>query len=354
MALSAGRPAWALPSTLPFGARTFLERFRPRPPGRLLRPEYRGRIIVLVMRRAAPFLALLALVACGPQVEGPVAPLAVEQFAAGSAFDASASRQAVVNFVDAYAASPTEGAGALANLVWGEEMAAWVRWLDVQHHEFPGAIDALADIRDVEFVESLQARRARGAHVGLSATVTFRFAPEGAAAFELARILDGPVTLVRGEDGTYLVFDLLRDGVPMSDGIQVFRNESRTAGEVEVVLDSLFMFQPYWQFNVVVSNRGTEPLVVDREGVGLYVGAADTFERLEGTLTGSLEVIPPGDEVAGLLTYPIQDSAEGRVLTLVYGSGRDALRFEFPLEGLVSAVPPPPPTGEETAVGVTG
>src|SRR5437867_4275878 len=38
VALSAGRPAWALPSTLPCGVRTFLERFsRPRPPDRLLR-----------------------------------------------------------------------------------------------------------------------------------------------------------------------------------------------------------------------------------------------------------------------------------------------------------------------------
>jgi hypothetical protein len=39
VALSAGHPAWALPSTLPCGVRTFLERHtipRPRPPGRLL------------------------------------------------------------------------------------------------------------------------------------------------------------------------------------------------------------------------------------------------------------------------------------------------------------------------------
>src|ERR671930_1301696 len=44
VALSAGRPAWALPSTLPCGVRTFLERCRPRPPGRLLRAQYRKRV----------------------------------------------------------------------------------------------------------------------------------------------------------------------------------------------------------------------------------------------------------------------------------------------------------------------
>ena len=306
------------------------------------------------MRRSIPVLALLVLAACAPELDGPSAPIAAEQFAAGSAFDASASRQAVVDFVDAYAASPTEGAGALANLVAGPKLASWVRWLDVQHREFPGAIDAVADIRDVEFVGALEAEEARGAQVGLSASVTFRFAPEGADEFERSRILDGPVTLFRTDDGAYLVFDLQRDGVPMSDGIQVFEEETRSRAGVEIVLDSLFMFPPNWQFNVVVRNLGTEPLFVDPDGVGLYVGGPDEFERVEGAITGSLEVVLPGEEVDGILAYPLQDSAEGRVLTLVYGSGHDVLRFEFPLDGLIDVVPPPPPTDEETTTGVTG
>ena len=41
MALSTGRPAWVLPSTLPCGVRTFLERCHPRSPGRLLRTQSR-------------------------------------------------------------------------------------------------------------------------------------------------------------------------------------------------------------------------------------------------------------------------------------------------------------------------
>jgi hypothetical protein len=48
--------------------------------------------------------------------------------------------------------------------------------------------------------------------------------------------------------------------------------------------------------------------------------------------------------------FPAQDNAKGRVLSLVYGTGKDALRFEFPLDDLVSVVPPPPPPPEgETA-----
>jgi hypothetical protein len=53
--------------------------------------------------------------------------------------------------------------------------------------------------------------------------------------------------------------------------------------------------------------------------------------------------------VDGLMVFPAQDTADGRVLSLVYGTGKQALRFEFPLEDLVTVVPPPPP-GDEVSV----
>jgi hypothetical protein len=305
------------------------------------------------MRPALLLSLLLALASCTPEPEGPVAPIALEQFVAGAAYDASAARQAVVDFVDAYAASPTEGPGALAGLVAGDELASWVRWLDVQHREFPGSIHAVADVRDVEFVVTAQARRTKAAQVALSASVTFRFAPDGDQPFERSRILDGPVTLVQGDDGTFRVLDLQRDGVPMSDGIQVFEAESRARDGVEVVLDSLFMFRPNWQFNVIVRNVGDAPVVLDRQTVGLYVEDADGFERVEGAVTDSLAVIPPGAEVPGILAYPLQDSARGRVLALSFTRGRDVLRFDFPLQDLVTVVPPPPPSAEPPAADVT-
>lgn len=306
------------------------------------------------MRRLLPLLSLtLVLAACAPEPSGPIAPIAKEQVAAAPALDASAARQAVVEFVDAYASSPTEGVGALSQVVAGTELVSWVRWLDVQNREFTGSIRASADVRDVEFIGSIQARQATGARVGLSASVTFEFAPEGADAFERARILDGPVTLLRTEAGTYKVIDLMRDGVPMSAGIQVFRDQSQTEGGVRVSLDSLFMFPPSWQFNVVIRNRGSRPLVLDPEVAGLYVESEGDFERLDAALTGSLAVVPGSAEAEGILAYPLQDSAEGRVLTLAYQRGGDVLRFEFPLEDLVTAVPPPPPTAETPAEDAT-
>jgi hypothetical protein len=294
--------------------------------------------------RALSFLLLLG--SCAPEPDGPVAPIAPEQIAVAPALDASAARQAVVDFVSAYAASPTEGVGALANAVAGTELLSWVRWLDVQHREFSGGIRGGADILDVEFIRAIDARRPL-AQVGLSAAVTFEFDPEGADAFERRRNLYGSVTLIQTETGVYKVVDLSRDGVPMSDGIQIFEDETRSKGGVSVTLDSLFMFPPNWQFNVVVRNTTEEVLLLDPEASGLFVEGTDGVERMAGVVTGSLAAVPPGGLVDGILAYPLQEAGEGRMVSLVYLAGRETIGFDFPLDGLVTVVPPPPLAPDE-------
>jgi hypothetical protein len=298
--------------------------------------------------RALIVLVLLSLAACSPKLGGPAAPIAEAQVTPAPALHAGAARETVVSFVEAYRASPQNGAIALARLVAGPDLASWVRWLDVQHREFDGTIDAASDVRDVEFIGTLEARRASGAQVGLSASVTFVFDPADDDPIELIRVLDGPVTLVRTELGAYRIVDLLRNGVPMSDGIEVFRNEERTEGALTVQLDSLFMFPPNWQFNVILGNAGDEDVVLDQAGAAMFVDSGSGFERVDGVITPSLGVIPAGQTVEGLMVFPAQETAQGRVLSLVYGTGEDALRFEFPLDDLVTVVPPLPPV-EETA-----
>jgi hypothetical protein len=275
---------------------------------------------------------LLVLGACAPELTGPATPIAEAQVTPAPALEASASRQTVVDFIEAYRASPNEGIGPLAQLVAGEELAAWVRWLDVQHREFEGTIDGAADVRDVEFIGTVQARRALGAQVGLSASVTFVFEPDDAEPIELVRVLDGPVTLVRTEPGRYRVLEL-------------FRNEERTESGITVRLDSLFMFPPRWQFNLIVGNRTGHDLVLDPDGAALFEDTGSGFERVDGVITPSLTIVPAGGTVDGLMVFPAQTTARGRVLSLVYGTGRDALRFEFPLDDLLTVVPPPPPEG---------
>ena len=313
--------------------------------------EVSGRIIGASMHgRAARFVVLLlALAACARDPVGPVAPIAPAQLAPGPALEASAARQAVVEFVQAYRDSPDQGVGPLRDLVAGRDLASWVEWLDVQNREFDGTIQSAADVRDVEFIGAVTTRRALLASVGLSASVAFRFDPPDAEPIDLVRVLDGPVTLVRSAAGTYLVEDLLRNGVPMSDSIQPFSDQVRTEGDLSVRLDSLFMFPPKWQFNIVIENQGDHDIALDAEGASLFVDHGEAFERVEGVITGSLDIVRAGETVQGLMVFPAQRSVDGRVLSLVYGSGRKALRFEFPLQDLVTVVPPPPPTDAGTA-----
>jgi hypothetical protein len=152
------------------------------------------------------------------------------------------------------------------------------------------------------------------------------------------------------------VFDLQRDGVRMSEAIEAFRDEVRTEQKVEVQLDSLFMFPPNWQFNMVIRNDASEPLFLDANSTGLYVEEGDGFERIPAVISGPFEVVPPASEVEGILAFRLQPTASGRVLTLAYKLGRrdrNQVLFEFPLEGLVTSVPPPPPADQETAGDVT-
>ena len=67
-----------------------------------------GRIIRTTMRARAAiaWLPVIALAACAQQPVGPAAPIAPAQLAPGPALEASAARQAVVGFIDAYRESP--------------------------------------------------------------------------------------------------------------------------------------------------------------------------------------------------------------------------------------------------------
>lgn len=310
------------------------------------------------MRVRAAFVLLSAtlLAACTEEPVGPAAPIAPAQLTPAPALDASAAREAVVEFVEAYRDSPTDGIDPLMALVAGPDLASWAKWLNVQNTEFDGTIRGASDVRDVEFVGAISTPRASGASVGLSASVAFRFSPNGDKPFEFVRILDGPVTLVRTAPGSYRVLDLVRDGVPMSDSIQPFRNQTRTDGGVTVRMDSLFMFMPTWQFNVVVENRSAHDVQLAEDGAALFADQGDGFDRVGGRprVTSSLLTIPAGETVEGLVAFRAQSSADGLVLSLAYGQGEDALSFEFPLADLVTSVPPLPPTDEQTATGPTG
>lgn len=310
------------------------------------------------MRRPLAFalvVASVALASCAPAPRGPAAPIAQEQVVAAPELTSSSSRQTVRELIEAYAGSPRDGGAALAELVTGDELERWVYWLGIQHAQFPGRVDGEADIRRIAFVGTAPVNQALGAQVQLSASVDFTYAPLGEDPFERARILDGPVTLVSRRPGDWRVLDLTRDGVPMSDGIELFTDEVLEDDGVAVRLDSLFMFTPNWQFNVIVENRTTEAIALDPEATGLYIeGPGGDFERVGGVPSPALGQVPGGTGVQTLLAFPLQDSADDRVLVLTFRSEEQVYGFDFPLEDLVRAVPPPPPTTGSDGGRTTG
>lgn len=299
------------------------------------------------MRRAAiGLLVPLLLAGCADQTQGPAAPIAAERVTPGPALDAGAARQTVIDFLDAYAGVPSDDGAALARLVAGEELQTWVTWLAVQDAQFPGIVTGEPDLRGVAFLGTVPVRRATGAQVDIGASVTFTYRPTDGKPFARTRILDGPVTLASASPGEWRVVDVTRDGVPMSDGIQLFRGEERTEGDVTVTLDSLFMFAPNWQFNVIVENRSGAPVELVPDATGLFVEQAGTFAPVEGVTSPSMDEIGAGSGTGGLMSFPQQDSADGRVLVLTYRRGGEDYRFDFPLQDIVTVVPPPPPTTE--------
>lgn len=300
------------------------------------------------MRRLAElFLPILLLTSCARSTGGPEAPIALEQVTPAPALSGGAARQTVIEFVDAYADAAADGGAGLEDLVTGDELKSWVRWLAVQNAQFPGRVDGHPDLRSVAFVGTTRTPRAVGAQVDLGASIRFSYAPAQGEPFDRTRILDGPVTLVSSSPGGWRVLDLTRDGVPMSDGIELFKDETRTEGGVTVRLDSLFMFTPNWQFNVIVENRTDGELRLDPEGTALFVQrSAGEFDRVEGVVSPALTMLPSGTGVQSLLSFPLQDSAKGRVLLLTFRERDRIYRLDFPLEELVTTVPPPPPTSE--------
>lgn len=290
-------------------------------------------------------VGLLLVAASCTTLHGPGRPIAREEVLGDAGLDVTAARTVAERFVLAYARASQDGGRSLGSLVAGSKLESWVRWLNVQNREFRGTISAQPSIREVDFVAELQTGSATGVQVALDASVTFTFDPVGAQPFERTRNLAGGMVLVKTAPFEWRVLDASRDGQLMSDGIQILRKQVLSDHGVTVRLDSVFTFAPNWQFNVIVKNDTSGPVALDPAGAILFVKTGkDQFDPVDGVVTGSLQVIPAHGSVKGLMAFPEQASAQGRVLTLDYASGGRTPRFAFPLQGLVTATPLPATT----------
>jgi hypothetical protein len=299
------------------------------------------------VRRLALLLAAgLLTSSCATSTRGPSQPVAQEQLVGPEGVDVAAARQTALAFLSAYAASPSGVAG-LRDLVAGSDLRSWVRWLDVQNREFDGTISGATDVRSAAFVASVPIRRAIGAEIDVSASVTFSFTPTTGDAFERTRILDGPMTLIRTGTAEWRVVDVTRDGVSMDAGITRLDGQVHRLAGVTVRLDSVFRFVPNWQFNLVVTNDTRSAIGLDPSAAALVVRQAGGVQAVPTTPTRSLAAIAPGASVEALLAVPFQDSDRGRALSLPFLSADGKLRrFVFRLDGLID-----PSSGPSTGAG---
>lgn len=299
------------------------------------------------MRRLlVPAALLLLLASCGPASRGPTETVALEQISGEAGLDIASARQAVLDFVDAYANASDDGGAQLLTVVDGPKLRTWVHWLGVQSQGFPGSIDATTEVGSLRFVGRGSVGGAAGAQVDLGATVKFDYRPQGGDPFSVTRTLDGPVTLTRVGAGAWRVIDATRDGQAMDRAIQLFKNVEQTKQGVTVTVDSVFMFTPRWQFNVIVHNASAIPIEIDARATAVFVKQpGGSYEPTKKTaITPSLATIAPGTTVEGLVSVPSQPSANNRILEIPFALGGKLLQFQFSLAGVVDPVPLTVPT----------
>ncbi len=269
--------------------------------------------------------------------------------------DVTAARQAVVDFLKAYAGAAADNGAALDRAVGSTRLARWAHWLEVQNASFPGEVTGALDIRSLDFVGSATIQGVLEAQVNLSATVTLTYRPDQGPAFQTVRQLDGPVTLFHRSSGDWAVVDITRDGQSMFASIQLFTNQIRSAKGITVQLDSLFTFAPSWSFNVIVRNS-------TGHAISLNPKEAAILTRLPGQpatpanglgITPTLARIPAGATVEGSMDFPTQSSASGRVLRIPFRAGNRVVSIDFQLSGIVTPAAIPSPTATAPAPGAT-
>lgn len=298
------------------------------------------------MRRlVVPSALLLVLVACSSNVVPPRETLAREQVVAGRGLDVAAARQAVVDFLDAYAHSADDGGTALQRTVAGDKLSDWVHWLTVQNQSFPGTISGSVELRSLNYLLAIPTQGTLAARIDLGATVRFQYAPDQGQPFSADRIMDGVATLVLRNPADWGVLDITRDGRSMADAIQVFKNVSRSSAGITVKIDSLFTFQPYWSFNLVVRNGSKQTISFDPKDASLAPEHPEGEQPKKGqAVTPPLAEIRAGDTVEGSINFTTPASPDNQVLHLPLRMGKRIVVFEFPLGAIVNPAPSPSPT----------
>jgi hypothetical protein len=324
VALSAGCPAWVLPSTLPFGVRTFLDlgiRGRGRP-ANSSNKSIGDPIIGSVGARAPLFLLVsLSLAGCGAPAEpsqpsAPVDPTRVATIGVENA----AIRQVVVDFLDAYADSGSD-TGSLARLVTGPHLEDWVYWLSVQNLGLEGRLSGELDLRALRVLEIGE----QVAAAAVDATVTLSVSAEGGVD-TIRRNFGSPILLARATEEltAWQVVDATRDGRSMQDSITLFDEVPARVDEdgIQIEVVSLYRFASGTVANLRIRNSTNQTLRVDVPHSVLQVGG----RFLGATVSTPTLRVPlrPGASMDGALNFPPVTFMDNPELAMVHFHGNPA------------------------------
>ncbi len=306
-------------------------------------------------RRLVPMLLLVvsAAVACNPAPAGPTGPDAPDQVTPDDAIKATGARSAADAFVQAYASDTTSSVGALQALAGTALLKSWVHWLSVQNREFPGAITGNVSNDQIGPAAPFAVTTVPGSdailrQVDVRATVTFTLRPDTGQPFSAIRSLDGPMRLILDPSGGWKVLDFTRDGIPLSREFEIVQGGTASDRGVHMTMAAFFS-APYWEFGLVVSSDAT--LGVVRKSTTL-LDANGKLVASAQAVTSSIERIPAGSAVEGIVTFAPQASATGLTLRVVLKGKAGSSVVEFPLGNLIHPValtnptsPAPSPAG---------
>jgi hypothetical protein len=283
---------------------------------------------------------LLLAGACSRHPAGPGDPLPRDAVTADDAVRASGARGAARRFVDAYARAPEVGLDPLKALVRTPLLRSWVHWLGVQNDELQG--DLSGDAGEIQIgpavpfeVESVPGSSEILREVDVRGSVIFSVEPIDDDPFTVTRAFDGPMRLIRDRDGSWSVLDFTRDQIPLSQQFERVKSAETANGPFRVSI-ACFFAAPVWQFGLVVTAGRAGSIT--RHGITL-IDANGEVATAAQTVTPSLQRIAGGAKVEGLITFPVQPSADGLVLRIDLSrrSGDDAV-LEFQLAGLIHPI----------------
>ncbi len=316
------------------------------------------------MRSRLLFLlaALLALPACARSSTGPADTIGVEQVEPGAAVDASSAQQAVVDFLNGYASVGRDNGNSLmASIAPDSSLVTWAKWLGIKAQVLehlqgqPQAADLIGRVKvaGLDFLQSqISASGKETAAVGVDASVTFTQTLNLPQPADATFAFVGPAFLQRTTAG-WRVEEIARNGVALANAVAAFKGDTQSRGGLAVTLDSAFLFQGGWVFNLFVQNRSGASGDVGQARLTLN---GNGQRLVNDPLPGSLFLkAPEGTRTPEILAFPPPSTIQGLTLDLAFRltSGKTyAFRFDlFPLLAPKLApgqLPSPAATGPAT------